>query len=89
VATAVVIITLVAVVVMVIVLARQGSVGKLSEENGRRRPQDDVMERPAGPGAESMGTDEPGRPVTPPPADEQSWPEPPVTPPPDDERPEP
>jgi hypothetical protein len=85
VATAVVIVTLVAVVVLVVVLARQGSVGKLSEEDGRRRRQDDVMERPAGPGAESMGTDEPGRPVTPPPSHEQPWPQSPGDPPPDGE----
>jgi hypothetical protein len=86
VATAVVIVTVVAVIVLVVVLVRQGSVGRLSEENGRGHPQDDVMERPAGPGAEAMRTDEPGQPVTPPPDHEEPWPEPPVTPP-DDEGP--
>jgi hypothetical protein len=73
-AVAVVIATVVLVAVVVAVLARQGSVGRLSEEEGRRRPQSDVVERPAGPGAESMHADEPGGPRTPPPdAGERSW----------------
>jgi hypothetical protein len=60
--------------VMVAVLARQGSVGRLSEEQGRPDPQRDVVERPAGPGVEPMRADEPGRPVTPPPdPGERAW----------------
>lgn len=59
---AVVIATVVVVAVVVAVLARQGSVGRLSEEHGRRRRQDDVAHRPAGPGAEAMGSDVPGEP---------------------------
>jgi hypothetical protein len=73
-AAAIVIATVVLVAIVVVVLARQGSVGKLSEEDGRRRRQADVMERPAGPGAESMRADQPGEPRTPPPdPEERSW----------------
>jgi hypothetical protein len=73
-AIAVVVATVVLVLLVVLVLARQGSVGRLSEEDGTEHPQSDVAERPAGPGAEAMGTDTPGQPVTPPPdPDERSW----------------
>lgn len=69
-ATALVIATVVVVVTVIAVLLRQGSVGRLSEEDGRRPAGDDVAERPAGPGAEPMHPDPPGRPpgdVEPPP----------------------
>jgi hypothetical protein len=74
-AIAVVVATVVLVVLVVVVLARQGSVGRLSEEESTKHPQSDVVERPAGPGAEAMGTDAPGQPVTPPPdPGERPWP---------------
>lgn len=68
---AIVVATVVLVAVVAVVLLRQGSVGRLSEEEGRRRRQADVAERPAGPGAESMRTDVPGDPVAPPPDPEE------------------
>jgi len=60
-ATALVIATVVVVVAVIAVLLRQGSVGRLSEEDGHRPPGEDVVERPAGPGAEPMHPDPPGR----------------------------
>jgi hypothetical protein len=73
-AIAVVIATAVLVGLVIVVLARQGSVGRLSEEDGTKDPQSDVVERPAGPGAEAMDTDAPGQPVIPPPdPNERSW----------------
>lgn len=73
-AVAVVLITIVAVVVLAVVVVRQGSVGRLSDEEGRPDPQRHVVERPAGPGAEPMHAEEPGRPDTPPPdPDERAW----------------
>lgn len=62
VAIAVVVATVVVVLVVVGVLARQGSVGRLSEEDGRPRRRPSSTDRPAGPGAEAMGTDVPGEP---------------------------
>lgn len=69
-AIAIVVATVVIVGIVVGVLARQGSVGRLSEEHGTggRRPRG--TGRPAGPDAESMSTDTPGQPVTPPPTPE-------------------
>ena len=93
-ATVVVVATMVLVVAVIMVLARQGSVGKLSEERSipERRADDqgepggpstrqgsgdqwsDVMERPAGPDAESMSPDPPGDTPPPlPPDDEERW----------------
>ena len=53
-AVAVVVATVVIVVAVVAVLLRQGSVGRLSEEHGRPDRGRDVVDRPAGPGAEAM-----------------------------------
>jgi hypothetical protein len=57
--------TVLALVVLGIVLARQGSPGGLSEQPGtnRSRQQPNVVGRPAGPDAEPMGVDEPGDPT--------------------------
>ena len=59
-ATAVVIAAVVATIVVIAVLWRQGSPGRLSDEHGRRPPRDHVVERPAGPDAEAMHPDPPG-----------------------------
>jgi hypothetical protein len=48
-------------VAVVVLLLWQGSVGRLSEEAGRRPARDDVVERPAGPDAEPMHSDPPNR----------------------------
>lgn len=82
-AIAVIVATVVAVIVLCVVLARQGSVGRLSEEASTardldREPSEDggrshgsahqwsgVMERPAGPDAESMDPDQPVNPTPP------------------------
>jgi preprotein translocase subunit SecG len=53
--------TLVAVLVIVVVLARQGNPADLSEQAGND-PGDEVTERPAGPGAEATGVADPGSP---------------------------
>jgi hypothetical protein len=50
----VVIAAVVLVVATVVVLARQRSVGRLSDEHGRSGPGDHVVGRPAGPDAEAM-----------------------------------
>jgi hypothetical protein len=73
---AVIALTVLAVVVVVVVLARQGSVGRLSEEWGSTSPRStsdvdiaptpDVVERPAGPGAEAMDRDPSARRDVPP-----------------------
>lgn len=60
-ATTVVVLSVIAVVIVVVVVLRQGSVGRLSDEDGRRPPRDQVVERPAGPDAEAMDPDPPGR----------------------------
>lgn len=54
---AVVAAAVVLVIATVVVLARQRSVGRLSDEHGRPGPGDRVVDRPAGPDAEAM-TDE-------------------------------
>ena len=59
-ATAVVIATVLVVVALVVLFVRQGSVGRLSEEDGRPA-HDPVVERPAGPGAEPMHPNPPNR----------------------------
>ena len=59
-ATAVVILAVLVVVALIVVWLREGSVGRLSEEDGRPA-HDPVVERPAGPGAESMHPDPPNR----------------------------
>lgn len=59
-AAAVVIATVVVTIAVVFVLLRQGSVGRLSEEDGHPA-RDHVVERPAGPDAEAMHADPPGR----------------------------
>ena len=51
---AVVVAAVVLLVIGVAVLARQGSVGRLSQEAGGDDPGDHVVERPAGPDAEAM-----------------------------------
>ena len=60
-ATAVVIAAVVATIVVSAVLLRQGSVGRLSDEDGHPSPRRDVVNRPAGPDAEPMHSDPPGR----------------------------
>jgi hypothetical protein len=60
-ATAVVIAAIVATLVVIAVVLEQGSVGCLSEGAGRPPARDAVAERPAGPLAEPMHTDPPGR----------------------------
>jgi hypothetical protein len=62
-AIAVVIAAIVAVIILVAVLWKQGSPGRLSEEDGRRPRRDDVVERPAGPDAESMAPEPPDQPT--------------------------
>lgn len=57
---AVVVVTVVLVVAVVAVLARQGSPGRLSEEDGHPRPSH-VDDRPAGPDAEAMRPEPPGQ----------------------------
>jgi len=59
-ATVVVVAAVVLTVVVIAVLLKQGSVGRLSEEAGHP-PRDAVVERPAGPDAEAMHPDPPGR----------------------------
>ena len=59
-ATAVVIAAIVATVVVIAVVLKQGSVGRLSEEAGRPPARDAIVERPAGPGAEPMHPDPSG-----------------------------
>ena len=70
--TIIVVATIVVVVVVIAVLLRQGSVGRLSEEETAPRGPDDgrprasdVMDRPAGPDAESMSSERPGDPLPP------------------------
>lgn len=65
-AWAVVVGTVLVLVVLGVVLARQGSPGGLSEQAGttRSQQQPNVVGRPAGPDAEPMGVDEPGEPTT-------------------------
>jgi hypothetical protein len=53
--------TVLAVVAIVVVLARQGNPADPSEQAGNR-PQDEVTERPAGPDAEATGVADPGEP---------------------------
>jgi hypothetical protein len=60
-ATAVVIAAIVATLVVIAVVLKRGSVGRLSEEAGRPPARDAVVERPAGPDAEPMHPDPPGR----------------------------
>jgi hypothetical protein len=48
------------VVLVVVVLSRQGSPASLSDHEGRRNRRADVMERPAGPDAEAMAEPPPG-----------------------------
>ena len=60
-AIAVVIIAIVATAAVIAVLWKQGSVGRLSEEAGRPPARDAIVERPAGPDAEPMHPDPPGR----------------------------
>lgn len=55
--------TVLVVVAGVVWLARQGNPADLSETE-YTDPQADVVERPAGPGAEPMGVAEPGTPST-------------------------
>ena len=62
-AIAVVIAAVVATIIVVAVLWKQGSPGRLSEEHGRRSRRDDVVERPAGPDAESMAPEPPDQPA--------------------------
>ena len=72
-------------VALAVVLARQGSPAKLSEEpSTTRSPQPYVVDRPAGPGAEAMGVSRPGRPSTTPDRDDER---PGTTPEREDERP--
>jgi hypothetical protein len=59
----VVIVSVIAVVGVVVVLARQGNPADLSEQ-ADHVPGKDVAERPAGPDAEPMGVADPGRPST-------------------------
>jgi hypothetical protein len=59
-ATAVVIAAIGAALVVIAVVRKQGSVGRLSEEAGRPPARDGVVERPAG-DAEPMHPDPPGR----------------------------
>lgn len=66
-AVAVVVATLVIVVAVVVVLLRQGSVGRLSEEDGRPHRGRDVVDRPAGPAAEAMRPGPPCEPASQPP----------------------
>lgn len=63
-AVAVVVATVVIVIAVVVVLLRQRSVGRLSEEHGRRDRGRDVVDRPAGPGAEAMRPGPPGEPTS-------------------------
>jgi hypothetical protein len=58
----VVVAAVVLLVATVVVLARQRSVGRLSQEHGRPGPGDDVVGRPAGPDAEAMTDDTVRRP---------------------------
>jgi hypothetical protein len=53
--------TVVVVIAGVVWLARQGNPADLSEQEGTD-PRADVVDRPAGPGAEPMGVAEPGSP---------------------------
>ncbi|HEX6419179.1 MAG TPA: hypothetical protein VFZ77_11825 [Acidimicrobiales bacterium] len=70
-ALAIVIATVVVVVAVAVVLFRQGSPGRLSEEHGRDDGRADVVDRPGGPGAEAMNAGTPGEPSpAPPPARE-------------------
>lgn len=72
-ATAVVIAAVVATIVVIAVVLKQGSVGRLSDEDGHPPPRRDVVDRPAGPGAEPMHPDPPGRrPGSTPPPEEGS-----------------
>jgi hypothetical protein len=52
--------TVVAVVALVVVLARQGNPADLSEQAGNEDPNDAVVERPAGPDAEATGVADSG-----------------------------
>ena len=58
---AVVTISVIAVLIVAAIVLKQGSVGRLSEEDGHRPRRDDVVERPAGPDAEPMNPDPPSR----------------------------
>ena len=60
-ASAVVIAAVLITVAIIVLLQWQGSVGRLSEEAGRRPARDDIVERPAGPDAEPMHPDPPNR----------------------------
>jgi hypothetical protein len=60
-ATAVVIAAVLVTVAVIVLLQRQGSVGRLSEEDGRPPVRDAIVERPAGPDAEPMHPDPPSR----------------------------
>jgi len=66
-AVAIVVATVVVVVAVAVVLFRQGSPGRLSEEYGRDRERSDVVDRPGGPGTEAMNPDTPGEPAPAPP----------------------
>jgi len=55
--------TLIVLVAGIVLLLRQGNPADLSEQDGTD-PQDDTVERPAGPGAEPMGVADPGSPST-------------------------
>ena len=75
---AVVIISIIAVLIVTAILLKQGSVGRLSEEDGHRPRRDDVVERPAGPDAEPMHPDPPSRAADtrpPPGRGTETWPE--------------
>jgi hypothetical protein len=63
-AWAVVLVSLAVVVMLGVLLARQGAPWGLSEQPGttRSRQRPNVVERPAGPDAEAMGVDEAGEP---------------------------
>jgi hypothetical protein len=60
-ATVVVIAAVLVTVAAIVLLLRQGSVGRLSEEEGHPPARDAIVERPAGPDAEPMHPDPPGR----------------------------
>jgi hypothetical protein len=75
-AIAITIATVVVVIVLAVVLARQGTPGRLSDEAGRRPRRADVVERPAGPDAEPMAPGPPERPAdTRPPGGTAAWPD--------------